>query len=636
MATIILESTVQQSRRLFIQKTILTLPAIGTLASCGGGASSSGPTALSTGAQASPNNVQPVASGGNTMPPVMPTTTLPTTANPAPVVPTTTASSAQQTQTAPSSTAPSQTAPATSPPATSSQSQPNSTASSAPSTSPASQQTQPTQTTTTSAQPSEPASSPTQATQQVASGTDLSAGLKQFGQAPIPYSKLTKPAKGQTIKDPDTGLQITRITDCVKDFNNLCVAPAYPTAMAWNCDETRFILYVPGSTAQNGGQQGWAMYDGTTYAFIKFLDINPGDVEQFYWDHADPATLRYIDNHSSGSTNLADLTAINVETGAKTIIHSFLPNGLPPGCPSGTQGVRCGYPFALGVNAQGQRIWGLGAFGTNVPNVSGELGMWVFGFNEATGAFTLYDQSIVPQPQARGSTPFPSVSGKFFIWNAAVGLNSQPTTQSAVLDASTGKLVRWVNFDTNEHCDTAMDASGNDLLVGSQFSRNTGGNGNVIVCNLNTGAVSNDVGESSGWGYPTTGSLSGSTAWKNPSWVVTGMTGNIYGTGSNGVASPGSNGNSGPTANPCTILDQELMITNLTSGVTWRIAHHRSTGNYSNASQSNYWAQPNVTFSTSGTRILFNSDWGDGDPSNPVVNPNAAVDTYVLILPSYA
>jgi hypothetical protein len=184
--------------------------------------------------------------------------------------------------------------------------------------------------------------------------------------------------------------------------------------MAWNCDETRFILYVPGSTAQAGGQQGWAMYDGTTYARIKFLDINPGDVEQFYWDHADPATLRYIDNHSSGSTNLADLTAINVETGAKTIIHSFLPNGLPPGCPSGTQGVRCGYPFALGVNAQGQRIWGLGAFGTHVPNVSGELGMWVFGFNEATGAFTLYDTSVVPQPQARGSTPFPSVSGQFF------------------------------------------------------------------------------------------------------------------------------------------------------------------------------------------------------------------------------
>lgn len=543
----------QQSRRRFIQKSLLSLPALGSLAACGGGGgagASSGSTSQVAGNQTAPvTGSQGAASNSPT--------------------------------------------PAATPAATST-----------------------------------PVSVPP--------GTDLSKGLTQYGKSPVPYSALAKPAKGATVTDPDFGAKIIRITDCVGDFNNLCVAPAYPTAMAWNCDETRFILYVPGSTAQAGGQQGWAMYDGTTYAFIKFLDINPGDVEQFYWDHADPATLRYIDNHSSGSTNLADLTAINVETGAKTIIHSFLPNGLPPGCPSGTQGVRCGYPFALGVNAQGQRIWGLGAFGSNVPNVSGELGMWVFGFNEATGAFTLYDTSVVPQPQARGSTPFPSVSGKFFIWNAAVGLESQPTTQSAVLDASTGKLVRWVNFDTNEHCDTAMDANGNDLLVGSQFSRNDPGNGNVIVCNLNTGAVSNFVGQSSGWGYPTTGSLSGSTAWQNPNWVVTGMTGNIYSTGSNGQATPGSNGNSGPTANPCTILDQELMITNLTSGVTWRIAHHRSTGNYSNASQSNYWAQPNVTFSTSGTRILFNSDWGDGDPSNPVVNPNAPIDTYVLILPSYA
>jgi hypothetical protein len=367
------------------------------------------------------------------------------------------------------------------------------------------------------------------------------------------------------------------------------------------------------------------MYDGTTYAFIKFLDINPGDVEQFYWDHADPATLRYIDNHSMGSQNLADLTAINVETGVKTIIHSFLPNGLPPGCPTNVQGVRCGYPFALGVNEQGQRIWGLGAFG-NIPNVSGELGMWVFGFNEATGAFTLYDTSVVPQPQARGSTPFPSVSGKFFIWNAAKGLNSYPTTQSAVLDATTGKLVRMVDFDTNEHCDTAMDSNGNDLLVGSQFSRNTGGNGNVIVCNLNTGKVTNVVGESStpAYGYPATGSLTGSTAWKVPNVCATGMIGNIYGTNNNG-----------PVSNPKTLLDQEVWLTELTTGTCYRVAHHRSTGNYSNAPQSNYWAQPNVSLSTSGTRILVQSDWGCGDPTKPILDPNAAVDTYLIELPSY-
>jgi len=449
----------------------------------------------------------------------------------------------------------------------------------------------------------------------------VATGLVNYGLKLMPYNKLAKPAKGQTVVDPDFGTKITRITDCVADFKNICAAPAYPTAMAWNCDETFFILYVPGSTAQAGGQQGWALYNGTTYAFVGFIDINPGDVEQFYWDHADPHTLRYIDNHSMGSTTLADLTAINVVTGVKTIVHSFLPNGLPAGFPTAGP-VRCGYPFALGVNAAGERIWGLGAGGP--ANVSGELGLQVFGFNETTKAFTLYDPAVVPQPQARGSTPFPSVSGKFFIWNAAVGLESQPTTQSAVLDAATGKLVRMVAFDTNEHCDTAMNAKGEDLLVGSQFSRNTGGNGNCIVANLNTGVVTNLIGESStpAFGYPATGSLTGSTAWKNPSLAATGMTGDIYGTNNNG-----------PTANPTTLLDQEVALTNLDTGITYRIAHHRSTGNYSNAPQSNYWAQPNVTISTSGTRILFQSDWGCADPSNPVLNPNAPVDTYVIELP---
>ncbi|MGA8009546.1 MAG: hypothetical protein WCA24_09175, partial [Thiomonas sp.] len=169
-------------------------------------------------------------------------------------------------------------------------------------------------------------------------------------------------------------------------------------------------------------------------------------------------------------------------------------------------------------------------------------------------------------------------------------------------------------------------AAGHDMLVGSQFNRATGGNGNVIVADLNTGAVQNLVGESSSpvFGYPVTGCLTGATAWKDPMWIVTGMTGDIYGTD-----------NSGPTASPTTLLDQELMLTSLSSGTSYRFAHHRSTGNYSNAAQSNYWAQTNVTFSTSGTRVLFQSDWGNADPSNPVVDPTAAVDTYVIELPSY-
>jgi len=429
----------------------------------------------------------------------------------------------------------------------------------------------------------------------VVAGVDLSVGLQNYGLKAMSYSKLAKPAKGQTVIDPDFGTRITRITDCVADFKNLCAAPAYPTAMAWNADETRFILYAPGSTMQAGGQQGWALYNGTTYAFIKFIDINPGDIEQFYWDHQDPATLYYIDNHSVGSTMVADLTALNVETGAKTIEYSFMPN-LPAGWPR-TGPVRCGYPFALGINAKGERIWGLGAGG--IPNVNGQLGLNVFGFNQATKQMVFYDTNYVAQAQARGTTPFPLLSGQGWVAPDPASQNST-TGRVFILDIN-GKYVRTVNFDAYEHCDTAMNAAGHDMLVGSQFNRATGGNGNVIAADLNTGVVQNLVGESSSpvFGYPATGSLTGSTAWKNPMWIATGMTGNIYGTGNNG-----------PSSKPTTLLDQEIMLTSLTIGTTYRFAHHRSTGNYSNAPQSNYWAQTNVTLSTSGTRILFQSDWG--------------------------
>jgi hypothetical protein len=300
--------------------------------------------------------------------------------------------------------------------------------------------------------------------------------------------------------------------------------------------------------------------------------------------------------------------------------YSFLDN-LPAGWPR-TGPVRCGYPFALGINAKGERIWGLGAGG--IPNINGQLALNVFGFNQATKQMVFYDNQYVAQGQARGTTPFPLLSGQGWVAPDPASQNSQ-TGRVFILDIN-GKYVRTVNFDAYEHCDTAMNAAGHDMLVGSQFNRATGGNGNVIVADLNTGAIQNLVGESSSpvFGYPTTGCLTGSTAWQNPMWIATGMTGDIYGTD-----------NSGPSANPTTLLDQEIMLTSLTSGLTYRFAHHRSTGNYSNAPQSNYWAQTNVTLSTSGTRVLFQSDWGDGDPSNPVLNPDAAVDTYVIELPSY-
>ena len=429
----------------------------------------------------------------------------------------------------------------------------------------------------------------------------------------VNYTALPKPAVGVPFTDPDfgnTGIKIIRITDVEKQFNAAVAMPAYPTVQAWNCNETRLILYV--TQPNSGGDQGWAMFDGNTYQFIKFLPINPSDIEQFWWSRTDPSKLYYIDNHSEGSTNYSQLTAINVETNATTVVHNFIPDLQKLGWPT-TGPVRAGYPF---MNGNGNQIWGLGAGG--IPNVNGQLGLNVFGFNMATGQLIQYPGEA--QAQARGTTPAPLLSGKGWFWND-IDPNNDANNQTWVLD-SNGNVVLKVPFSANEHVDTDLNAAGQDVLLGVQYD--TAITGNLIMANLQTGAVTTIIGSSNGYGYPRTGSFTGATAWRNPAWVVGATIGDIYGTNQNG-----------PVSNPQTLLDQEIFVANINTGQVYRIAHNRSTGNWSNATMSNYWAQPNVTISPSGTRILFNSDWGDGNPASPVVNPNAAVDTYVIELPGY-
>jgi hypothetical protein len=52
------------------------------------------------------------------------------------------------------------------------------------------------------------------------------------------------------------------------------------------------------------------------------------------------------------------------------------------------------------------------------------------------------------------------------------------------------------------------------------------------------------------------------------------------------------------------------------------VAHHRS---YAGEGRWGYFGEPHVVVSPSATRLLFGSDWGNGD----------TVDTYVVELPSY-
>jgi hypothetical protein len=67
------------------------------------------------------------------------------------------------------------------------------------------------------------------------------------------------------------------------------------------------------------------------------------------------------------------------------------------------------------------------------------------------------------------------------------------------------------------------------------------------------------------------------------------------------------------------LLGRSVLVANIDTGKMCYVAHHHSTSG-------DYWAEPHVVMSPSGTRVLFGSDWGGN---------GTQVDTYVVELPSY-
>ncbi len=427
--------------------------------------------------------------------------------------------------------------------------------------------------------------------------------------SPARYSSIAKPRLLQPFADPDFGSRMLRITDARAQFGARVAMPAYSSTQAWNCDESRLILYVTEPHA--GGRTGWAMFDGRSYRFLRFLDINPSDIEQFWWSRSNPVELLYISNYKMGQTSHCELTSYDVRSGRRSVLHDFIPDLQRLGWPARGP-VRAGYPFANGGD---NRIWGLGAGG--IPNIDGYLGLNVFGFDRLTGALTVYP--ALPTAQPRFRVPTPRVSGRGWFWNDTHHDDADNLTW--VLDGR-GGLVRKLPFSCAEHVDSALSPQGHDLLVGAQFD--TAVKGNLIVADLDSGSVRKLVGRDNGYGYPRTGSFTSCLAYRAPQWVAGATVGSPFGTGY-----------SHPVSQPWTLLDQEVFVANLETGAVLRVAHHRSTGAWSEAPQSNYWAQPNVTISPTGTRILVQSDWGCANPSSPVIDPGATVDTYVIELPAW-
>jgi len=152
-----------------------------------------------------------------------------------------------------------------------------------------------------------------------------------------------------------------------------------------------------------------------------------------------------------------------------------------------------------------------------------------------------------------------------------------------------------------EHSSLGMLANGHDTYNLVQYDPGPAGSevGTLLTFDMTDGSYRVIVGPQNGYPYPPGGTHISAPIYKRPGWVFVSIIGDVRGTH---------------------LLDQELLLANTNpGGEVCRIGHHRS------QEAQDYWGEPYVSGSPSGTRALFGSDWGGG-PS---------VDTYVVELPSY-
>ncbi len=436
----------------------------------------------------------------------------------------------------------------------------------------------------------------------------------------MPYTPLAKPALGATVTDPDFGSKITRITDAQSQFGKRNCVVVYSTAQAWNCDESFMILYVQ----DPNGSPGHALFNGQApYNFISYLNgFNPSDVEQFWWHPTNPNLVYVFHNYRMGSTPHAELVLYDVTKRAvNSIVFDFIPLQQKMGWPSGQ--IRAGYPNRPGASKPGANdyeVWGLGSGG--IPNVNSYLGLNVFGWRMSDPMNPiLYQNPPIALAQQRNTVPSPARSGNGWVWN---DLSHGTFTGTVDIVNLSGKVINKVPVSGNEHGAFTSNRNNDDLFISAQFD--TAVQGTMVRANLTTGKVDLIAGAANGYGYTRLGTFLSSTCNSAP-WLMAGAaTGYPYGTDPDNLGG----GFGSPQAKPVTLLDQEIWLTDVDTGIVRRVAHHRTTGNYSNARQNNYWAQPNICISPSGTRAIFCSDWGNANPSNPVIDPNASTDTYLI------
>jgi hypothetical protein len=263
----------------------------------------------------------------------------------------------------------------------------------------------------------------------------------------------------------------------------------------------------------------------------------------------------------------------HISTRAKDVVHDF--SGICPGDLTG------------GTDPM-FTSWDSGKIGLVCPGSSK-----IFSYNIATNTvnaqLTLATGFNAPQAAPSGT--------RYFL--------NENDGRGTVRDDNMNVLLVLDMATAQEHGAMSMLSNGHDTMNAVAFDNgpNGSGIGTLVQHDMVTGAARVIVGPDTGYPYPPSGTHISGMAFKRPGLMAVSVKGNLNG---------------------ANLLDSELLLvdtdpaTNPT-GKVCRIGHHRTASD-------DYWAEPHVVISPSGTRVLFGSSWG---------NTGVIVDSYVVELPTY-
>ncbi len=309
------------------------------------------------------------------------------------------------------------------------------------------------------------------------------------------------------------------------------------------------------------------LLDGQNYHYIRTLtDVSPADLEQIFWDYNDPDIFYYPENGTD------DFIEYHVSTQTKVILFNMATVSS------------CNGDIYFGNDVQ-MMAWDSDLISFRCDNSE------AYSYRISTGQLTTFSILNV-------STEAPSAgpSGNYFYHNKSV-YNSN------------GGFLYDLNESSTQHSSMGKLANGNDAYFAIAFAQGPNGGciGDIIAHDLTTGSCFPVISQSQGYDYPQSGTHMSGNAHKNTQggWVAASMMGYD------------KDGQS--------LLDQELVIARADQGnvQVCRIGHHRS-----DEDEFDYWGEPHVTISPTGTRVLFGSDWSG-------VEDGQSVDSYVVELPSY-